>query len=267
MSDLNRPALSSEVTRVTPERARALLASNTFNRPLRKRLVAQYAEDMRCGRWQLNGEPVLVSAEGVLLNGQHRLHAVIESGVSVWLYVTRGVAQEAFASIDTGGKRSAAVVLGLQGERHAATLAAAATLLWQHRSGKRVGGTVHPTRLALSALLQEEPALRVSVEAVCAGDGPRRVVSPAVLAFCHHLFSQSDGTLADDFLEKLRTGARLAAESPILVLRNRLVSTKTSRDEALVLLVKAWNAFKAGKPLRRLTLTRKDGELRLPRVA
>jgi hypothetical protein len=255
------------VERVTPDQARALLARNTFNRPLVKRRVAEYAEDMRCGRWQFNGEGIIFSDQGVLLNGQHRLSAVVESGATVEFLIVRGVPQEAFASIDTGGKRSAAVMLSLQGERNSATLAAAATLLWQHRHGKRVGGSVHPTRLGLAALLQEEPGLRASVEAVCAGDGPRRFVAPAVLAFCHYVFSRSDAGLADEFLQKLRTGAGLKVECPILVLRNRLVSSRATRTEALVLLVKAWNAFKRGKRLRRLTLTRKNGELHLPRVA
>ena len=238
MSDADQTPVSTRVTRITPGRTRALLASNTFNRPLVKRRVAQYAEDMRRGRWQLNGEPIIVSAQGLLLDGQHRLHAVVESGATVQLLVVRGVAQEAFAGIDTGGKRSAAVMLGLQGERNASTLAAAATLLWQHRHGKPLGGGVHPTRLALSALLQQEPGLRASVELVRAGDGPKRLVSPAVLAFCHHVFSQSDAELADELVEKLRTGAGLAIHSPILVLRNRLVSTRTTRTKALVLRVK-----------------------------
>ena len=62
---------------VTPELAEELLRDfNTHNRRLRSRQVSLYAESMRQDRWSLNGEPIQFDADGVLLNGQHRLTAI-----------------------------------------------------------------------------------------------------------------------------------------------------------------------------------------------
>jgi predicted nucleic acid-binding Zn ribbon protein len=73
-----RPAAS--IVYVTPEMAERWLGHNKVNRNLRNRRVDQFARDMRSGRWQLTGEAIKFGKSGNLIDGQHRLWAVIESG-------------------------------------------------------------------------------------------------------------------------------------------------------------------------------------------
>ena len=61
---------------------------NTKNRPLNEAKVAESAEKMRLGEWREKGGILVVRLNtGRLLNGQHRLHAVIRAGVAVRLRV------------------------------------------------------------------------------------------------------------------------------------------------------------------------------------
>ncbi len=44
--------------------------------------MAEYANAMKSGEWKYNGESIKVCTDGSLLDGQHRLEACIESGVT-----------------------------------------------------------------------------------------------------------------------------------------------------------------------------------------
>lgn len=100
--------LDARVEYVTPLIARRYLMKRPeVQRKLRPHRVAQYARDMRQGRWGLTHQGIAFSSTGHLVDGQHRLAAIIESGVSVDMLVTRGVAGEAFVGMDRGMLRSA----------------------------------------------------------------------------------------------------------------------------------------------------------------
>ena len=68
---------------LTPELATKLLARNTHNRTISSSRIRQYAADMAAGNWAFNGEAIKVSEGGQILDGQHRLRAVIESDVTI----------------------------------------------------------------------------------------------------------------------------------------------------------------------------------------
>lgn len=74
---------------VTPEKAAEFLKMNKVNRPIRKAHVAEIADLISRGKWQLNHLGLAFNKHGDLLDGQHRLHAIIKSGVTVPIRVTR----------------------------------------------------------------------------------------------------------------------------------------------------------------------------------
>lgn len=80
-----------EVVRMTPDLARAILKNNINNRNVKRERVNLYASDMEKGRWQLNGESIVIDANGNLKDGQHRLMAVIKSQCTVPMVVVTGV--------------------------------------------------------------------------------------------------------------------------------------------------------------------------------
>lgn len=106
--------MNSSTITITPDLAREYLAKNIDkNRPIRKALVHAYAEQMKRGEWKITPQGISFDQKGRLIDGQHRLMAVIESGAKVPMYVTTGVPVDRMLMIDCGAKRTAADILSI----------------------------------------------------------------------------------------------------------------------------------------------------------
>jgi len=93
---------------ITPSMAKKMLELNTCNRKIRQGKINEYANEMSAGRWMLTGQGIIFLDDGSLGDGQHRLHAIVQSGVTVQIPVVRGVSSLAMGGIDVGAKRSVA---------------------------------------------------------------------------------------------------------------------------------------------------------------
>ena len=93
MTVMNPADLGLEVTVeiITPKEAQAYLDNNAKHRPIKEKKVAEYMAEMQDGKWRLNGKTICFDTTGRLLNGQHRLSAVVRSGVSLTTVVVRGL--------------------------------------------------------------------------------------------------------------------------------------------------------------------------------
>lgn len=81
--------ICSEVKEIGPKEAAEMLEKNIDNRKVKPSKVQQYALYMKNDLWRENGETILVTEDGFLLNGQHRLQAIIASGTTqAFLIVT-----------------------------------------------------------------------------------------------------------------------------------------------------------------------------------
>ena len=100
---------------VSPKDAAEYLRNNTSNRPIRPSLVKDYARQMRNGLWGETHQGIAISYENVMLDGQHRLMAIIEADMAVMLQITTGLSPDAFKLIDKHGKRTNADSLHLSG--------------------------------------------------------------------------------------------------------------------------------------------------------
>jgi len=103
----------SQVETISPEIAKSFLATNQNNRPLKSSRVSLYAEQMKNGEWYLTEQGISFGKDGNLRNGQHRLHAVVKSGVSVKMYVTYDCENSAFEMLDVGVNRTIKDITGL----------------------------------------------------------------------------------------------------------------------------------------------------------
>lgn len=98
----------STIEIITPELAAQYLQKNIINRQLRKMYVEALAGEMRRGGFILSHQGIAFDVNGRLIDGQHRLSAIIMSGVSISMWVTRNVDAGAFRVMDTGARRSIA---------------------------------------------------------------------------------------------------------------------------------------------------------------
>lgn len=105
------PGWHVRVVNVTPELATVILDGNAGNRRLRHGTVERYAVTMAEGGWKLTPEAVTIANDGRLINGQHRLHAVIKSGVCCQMTMVSGTGHEFFSALDRGALRTVADAL------------------------------------------------------------------------------------------------------------------------------------------------------------
>lgn len=98
----------SQTQIITPAIAAAYLALNTKNRPLRTGVVRALARAMERGEWVLSPQGIALSSEGWLVDGQHRLSAVVLSNQTVPMTVFSNVPPDVFAVYDRGISRTLA---------------------------------------------------------------------------------------------------------------------------------------------------------------
>ena len=82
------------------------------------------AEAMRRGEWLVTHQGIAFDVNGVLVDVQHRLAAIIEADRPVELTVFTEVAEGTFDVLDIGKRRTAADVLAIEGEKNSTMLAA-----------------------------------------------------------------------------------------------------------------------------------------------
>lgn len=250
--------LKTEFVNVTPEMARAWLEkANPRNRKLSKAIVATYAKEMREGRWKVNGVPILFDEVGDLLDGQHRLAMIAETGVSVMMLLVRGVKREAFDTIDCGKPRTANDALMVEREEYPALLAGAVRMC--------IGYVEHGTLLhkgkiqnaAITAFIAAHPAIRSDVAFI--GElALGAAFQPAVLAALLFLSRNAGGNndMARRFAEDIKEGVGLERKNPALHLRNYPTTipdhVRMKRDDYALRVALAFNAYNEGAQMSAL---------------
>lgn len=251
--------VKTTIEKITPEIAKTLLSKNYCNRRLDKKYVKVLAREMSAGRWKFNGDTIIYNDDR-LIDGQHRLSAVIESGVTIETLVVDGLNSDVFDTKDVGKRRSAGDTLALRGEVNSNNLAAALGVIDRYMTG-RVNQSVRYTNTEIEELLEKYPEVRRSVR-VC--QDTRKLAPQATLTGCHYLFALKDEQKADEFVKKFLTGLGLKEGEPVYLLRERmmqnsLAKAKLSPHYIMAIIIKAWNYQQAGTKIRMLRY-REEGE-------
>lgn len=256
-----------EIAHVTPAKAAALIKRNTHNRPVVASAVREYADLMASGMWRLTTEGIAISRDGVLINGQHRLLAIIDTGITVPITMWFGVEAEEFKIVDGGRKRTASQILSLEDYPYAANRAAlAATLLhMQNSSSSNRAGASNQKVVALAEAMDDA----IANAACAAGSAMSKVCNPTAmtLAYWHIATTAPSAARLGEFLDGITTGEALTG--PRLQLREWLMNGELAgrnnqnvtvkRAAAIVL---AWNAWLAGR--KRATSFRWPHFVKLP---
>ena len=233
----------------SPEVAQSFLVNRMVEkqRTLKNSHLESLIDDARRGRFKLNGQTIILDSAGKLMDGQHRLEAVLRSGVGFWSVVVRGINPDYFCTIDSVAKRSAGDTLKSLGHTNTTSLGAAVTLLWRYE-----GGHLHQNQVISQAMVEEVIQRHPELSASINSTQRLRKISPsrAVPGFCHYVFSRINPQLADSFFEKLLTGENLAKGDPALALRDKIRdSVGVSAVDLVAYFFKAFNAARRGQKL------------------
>jgi hypothetical protein len=238
---------------ITPAVARDMLRRNTHNRPIRQNRINANVRMMLAGQWDVNGEAIKIAHDGTILDGQHRLLAVVKSGVTITTLVVTGLPKKAQDTMDGGAKRTAGDVFALRGEQNSTILASVARKVWLWDNGdKRFSAGESATTPELNALLDANSGLRRSADIAVRVYHSFRYIPPSIVGAAHHLTSRIAPDEAAWFFQRLGDGAELPLRHPVLTLRNRVMTDKDAKRDVsdgrhMAQVLTAWNAVRDGK--------------------
>lgn len=238
---------------VTPDMAREWMQWNTGNRKIQQSHIQAIKRDIIAGNWMMNAQPICFTADpnnppkGVtprLLNGQHRLHAIIAADLPVEIPIAVGIPEEAFATYDIHAKRSS--VEPGRNRVDTRVVSAAARLQWKEDNGYQlIGGKEgSPTASELMDIVRTHPGLEEAFP-LSRRKGLVEIATSGVLTYFIYRITRENAGLAEEFLRGLETGAELKSGNPILGLRKMLAEERedSRRGEILNALLDGWSAY------------------------
>lgn len=249
------PTETVSIEYITPDVAAEMLRLNTANRPLRRDWVSGIAAAMQRGAWKFNGDAIRITSSNVLADGQHRLAAVVKTGLPMRAVVVLGLDPTAFPTIDTGAKRTAANMLAVNGEKHYSSLAAACKVMFNLSRGYSLtagGGKVAHDQVL--ELIKEYPELRYWTNYVVGRKRLKSLFDSSIVAIAT-VFQRKYGLeIIEQFMDQLESGENLSRKDPAYVLRARAIQNKTSavkmRGELFSpLIIKAFSAHVEGRQI------------------
>lgn len=254
---------------VTPQLAAELLELNTANRPkmTRKDLDAAMTKD----QWIENGDSIRISTEGVILDGQHRLDAIIKHGLTIKQDIATGIIPEAFKTIDIGRIRTKAHTLATMGYKNSTALASLVSSLisyevnndFQKNTAKQILYNNDVASYMESLPEHELESIENSLAKGWRLYQKNNFLSTPSWAFVDVVLGKIDREAADKFLDLCATGDGVNSRdktSGIYQLRLKLNSSLFNKKGVFVsvaprvaLVFRAWNLYRTNKVVKQLS--------------
>lgn len=239
----------SQIILVTVEMATKWLAvPMVHQRQVSAHKARLYAWEMTHGKWRDHGAPIQLSENGGVVDGRHRLSAIVLCGIPREFVVVTGVSEGAFGVIDTHLQRRADQFI--QGTQRQVVASTAVFLMTLERAGgltpRRVDG--FPIENVVE-YVEKHPAIAEVVPVA------NRIRAAIGLIPTAHAAMLAVVGLDAGWVDGLENGVGLGPNDPRLVLRNRVIrdrtlSVRSTRERQLVtwnIAVKAWNAYITGR--------------------
>lgn len=267
---------SIEKRMISPAEAEKMLELNIKNnRPVSNMIINQYANDMMAEKWMDTADSIKFDTQGRLIDGQHRLCAILKADRSVEMWVATELDENAIKYIDTGRKRSANDLLHMaeMGGGYTAELTALTRkiMAWERdvvsvlslqskTSGSRLKGSI--SNHLILEYCQNNPGIisHAQFGKNMYAKTPVKIFTATDLGFLHWRFSAIDSVKASEFIEKLCLKDNVPADSPIACLYNRLLGSKDLMTPTLKLKLTfhAWNLWRQDKRVTSLKVSRME---------
>ncbi len=221
---------------------------NTSNRKIQMTHVNSIARDIRSGNWMMNAQPIAFegdpfSGEATLLNGQHRLEAVVKAEAGIEVMIATGLSHEAFATFDMHARHAHRKYIAKGDER---VLAAAAKLQWRVDNNLAPADRSAPSATEIEMTIRDHPELMEAFP-VSRKKEMQDIGSAGILTFfIAHIRSQDD-QLSEIFLQQMMDGEGLLRGNPLIKARAKLVGKRgeLTRRQVLMQLLDTWDEYRA----------------------
>lgn len=242
---------------ITPALAEQYLRQNN-NRKIKSRSLQRIIDQMKNGEWQEDtGETIKFDRNGNLLDGQHRLQSLIETGLTFDFLVVRGLKPEAFDVIDTGKPRTAGDALHMLGVKNYFNISA----IIRNYLYLRIGRVLNKQNDAIATAhkiveaYQEDPNgwIETNQKAFYLYIAAKKMITQSILGAWYKFLAEKEPQETEVFFQKLCSGIGLNDErDPIKILRdifieNAMSDKKLTNSAKHAYMVVTWNSFLQGK--------------------
>lgn len=251
---------------ITPTEAKKILLQNTCNRRLRNHHVDKLAKEMIHKKWKKTGVTIQISESGRLLDGQHRLHAVLRSGISTEFIVIRGVPDESNDVIDTGVRRTNGDIFQYNGvSKNYTVIPAIINFAYAiKRGGQDVGFVDELTSQRLLELYNEREEFWNETTTLAQNYYYQcgKLIPTSLIGGFYAVFYDIDKDDAKKFMYQLCTGKSITNES-ICVLKNKLLQLAASGEKLKTnfrngFIIKTWNAYRTNEEITALRVNQEE---------
>lgn len=246
---------------ITPETASEYLGKNVKNRVLSKSRVSALSSAMKSGEWESNGDTIRFDKSGNLIDGQHRLSAIVDCGISQEMIVVKGLNEKSFTTIDSGKARTASDVLSVEGVKYYRAAASISRLVLNWNKG----GNPHsytafdkPTSSQIYDYVKGNDVLSRACELSTNGT-LSRIIPPSIMGFIY-VSAVQDGiseTRVDEFFNRIIQPKSDDLGGVIMMLRDKIMQDKNSKSrmtkqELTAIVIKAMRLWLCGSPVKTL---------------
>jgi len=250
------------LARIKPSHAKQWIDYNHYNnRRLNKQRVQALARDIHAGNWKLNHQGIAFDHDLNVIDGQHRLAAIIEANKMIETFVFFNLPDDVFLTLDSGKSRSFVDAMKTSGNAISTNRAA---MLRRMLTGSKHGGSYRLTNQELFDLHDEFSEALDFVESRTSA-GVRRGVprglrcSPVLAAFAvayYHVPNKDLERMIEGYMTGVVTNKKDQAAA---ALRTMALSDSTGyyqgETSASEKFMKAQNAifsFMKGKQIKQL---------------
>lgn len=246
--------MKSQIELITPTKAREMLEHNTGNRRVRAAWVRNLAGMISSGEWKITHQGVAFDTTGRLVDGQHRLMAIVEADKAAKIMVSRGLSDDTYKYVDGGRPRVYSDRINLVSDARDNVIAN--KIVWaylcsaQQRHSDITVSLIEDTYIELAeGLAVVIPYFRKHVRRITVSH-----VGAAAAVMC-----QKHPERGVEFLDGLISGELLERTSPIMNLRNFLLGERSSYGtEIYWKTVAATQAFLQERNVVRLSVATHD---------
>jgi hypothetical protein len=223
---------------ISPELAAFILKErNPNNRGISPTKAAQTVHDVAHGAFTLNGESIIFSSEGNLLDGQHRLGACVEAAKPITSVVALGFPPSAGDTVDQGKARTAGDTLTRNGGVNGNVTACVARFLigYHDNDGTVFGRAGEYSNAELITWIDSHPTLAPTVAwAMSLKTLTTGFVTVTQMALARSILEPKYGkTEVVRFLEQVAFGEHIGRTDPAFAVRKRLSMEKNKTGKRL----------------------------------
>lgn len=245
-SNKNKNDLKVSWVEITPKIAEKMLESNySQNRKIKKKTVDSYSDQLKNGLWKDDSaESIKISSTKKLIDGQHRLSAIIQSGVTAVMLVVENITEDAISAIDDGSKRTLSdsiLISGIENKKFnqkiiANTIISLDVLKTACSLNRKISVIKKNRRSSITATLEFAKKITNLYDVVSEfmteynANSIKRIIPLGSSAIpLYYVFSQVDKEFTNIFFKTIETGIpqdNLGINSPSFIVYNAIIGYK-----------------------------------------